>query len=156
MMNIIRHAGLPAIAEGVIVLIVGGIVGAIVGLSNNDAGAVGTQSAGLYIWQALLLPIGLWAVIAALLDQDRAVYAQLRAALIIALLAGLFGALFARLGYVMMATNIAVLVNARLDPVAVNAALQTQLTGSAVIAVLAVTLIGAALIGVWAHQRALS
>ncbi len=153
-MNIVKRSLILASGLAVISLALGIFVGGVAGLTTHTAEAAGALSASAYRLLALLLPLGLGVFLAAWVDQDEALYTGWGGALAVPLLAGLLGALFARLGYVWAATfGASVLSAGKLDAFAVNVATQARLSGLALWGVLLVTLVGALAVGAWAHAK---
>ena len=154
-MAIVKRGLLHTVWLGVLALALGAVAGGWAGFTAGNAEAAGARCASLYPWLALVLPLGLWGSTAGFVKQDEDLYAAWSGALGVPLIAGAVGALFARLGFVWAATFTAVLVKAgKWQPFDVNLATQNHLSFPAFAGVLAAALLGAVLVGIWAHRRA--
>ncbi|NNJ12457.1 hypothetical protein EKD04_019205 [Chloroflexales bacterium ZM16-3] len=154
-MYIIKRSLLHASWLVTLILVFGASIGAVAGLTATTVDDAGKQCAQFYPLLAVILPLGVWGSTLGFLRQDEDLYANWSGAMGIPILAGVFGALFARLGYVWIAGVGAVILSVgKFDPYTINRAIQVNLSGLAFLGVLVTTLLGTALVGVWAHKRA--
>jgi hypothetical protein len=154
-MTVFLRGLLHAVWLFVVSMALGVVVGGLAALGGPVADRVGATSAGWYWALALLLPLGLWGSTAGFVVQDEKLYEGWGGALGIPLIATVVGTVLTRFAYIWAATFGAALLSAgKLEAYAVTVAINTHFNGLAFWVVLAVTLVGAFIVGAWAHERA--
>jgi hypothetical protein len=152
-MSVIKRTLLHLVGLLGVAILAGIASGLIAGLVGGDPAAVAAWCAWAYLALVVLLPLGLWMVVVVFFDQDRKLYEEWGATLVVTLVPAILGALAARIAFVGPATTAVAVVRPGLDRGGLVMAMAARFGWAVILPVLIAAVIGAILIAVWAKKH---